>query len=551
MNVHNNLRKYFIIIGIIVLCGTALFAVSKADVFKQIAVSQKLINDVYKYIVSNYADEIDVEQFTKKSIRNILNDLDPYTVFMEPEEGEGIDLLTKGKYGGVGMEIGKRDGKITVVAPMADTPTMRAGIISGDVIVKIDTVVVKDMNLNEVARLIRGKKGTKVTLSIQRVGSDGVMKFTMIREDIKVKDVAYTGMLNDRIGYILLTRFSKNAAPGMEKALDQLKKENAEAIILDLRNNPGGLLQSSIDILDMFLPKGEKLLSTKGRTKGSNRTFFSKKDPVISSEIKLAILINEGSASASEIVSGAIQDLDRGVIIGRRSFGKGLVQSVYRLDEDRRLKMTTAKYYIPSGRLIQNPGYAEEEIIINVSEQDSLFATVRGRKVKGGGGIMPDYEIEVHKFGPLTQECWRQGVFFTYVQKRKQNYSSFDEVLQTEGLIEEFYVYLKELDLDIRIVGESQYNEFKTKLSEIDSTNVELNSAFEIIDGFFVREEASLFDKEMEDIRIRLLAEFANHYNGKEGRIQFTLQSDKHVEKAISILDDQVTYRDVLRLEYE
>jgi len=551
MNVHNNLRKYFIITGIIVLCGTALFAVSKADVFKQIAVSQKLINDVYKYIVSNYADEIDVEQFTKKSIRNILNDLDPYTVFMEPEEGEGIDLLTKGKYGGVGMEIGKRDGKITVVAPMADTPTMRAGIISGDVIVKIDTVVVKDMNLNEVARLIRGKKGTKVTLSIQRVGSDGVMKFTMIREDIKVKDVAYTGMLNDRIGYILLTRFSKNAAPGMEKALDQLKKENAEAIILDLRNNPGGLLQSSIDILDMFLPKGEKLLSTKGRTKGSNRTFFSKKDPVISSEIKLAILINEGSASASEIVSGAIQDLDRGVIIGRRSFGKGLVQSVYRLDEDRRLKMTTAKYYIPSGRLIQNPGYAEEEIIINVSEQDSLFATVRGRKVKGGGGIMPDYEIEVHKFGPLTQECWRQGVFFTYVQKRKQNYSSFDEVLQTEGLIEEFYVYLKELDLDIRIVGESQYNEFKTKLSEIDSTNVELNSAFEIIDGFFVREEASLFDKEMEDIRIRLLAEFANHYNGKEGRIQFTLQSDKHVEKAISILDDQVTYRDVLRLEYE
>ena len=328
-------RKYLFVVGIIILCGTVLFAVSKADIFKQVAVSQKLINDVYKYIVTNYADEIDVEKFTRKSIRNILNDLDPYTVLMEPEEGEGIDLLTKGKYGGVGMEIGKRDGKITVVAPMADSPTMRAGITSGDVIVKIDTVVAKDMNLNDVARLIRGEKGTEVTLSIQRAGMDNVIKFTMIREDIKVKDVAYSGMLNDRIGYILLTRFSKNAAPGMKKAIDQLKEQKAEAIILDLRNNPGGLLQSSIDILDMFLPKGEKLLSTKGRTKGSNRTFFSKKDPVISSEIKLAILINEGSASASEIVSGAIQDLDRGVIIGRRSFGKGLVQSVYRLDEDR------------------------------------------------------------------------------------------------------------------------------------------------------------------------------------------------------------------------
>ena len=551
MKVNNIQRKYLLVVGIIILCGTALFAVSKADIFKQVAVSQKLINDVYKYIVTNYADEIDVEKFTRKSIRNILNDLDPFTVFMEPEEGEGIDLLTKGKYGGVGMEIGKRDGEITVVAPMADSPTMRAGIISGDIIVKIDTVVAKDMNLNDVAKLIRGEKGTEVTLSIQRAGVDNVIKFTMIREDIKVKDVAYSGMLNDRIGYILLTRFSKNAAPGMKKAIDQLKEQKAEAIILDLRNNPGGLLQSSIDILDMFLPKGEKLLSTKGRTKGSNRTFFAKKDPVIPSDIKVAILINEGSASASEIVSGAIQDLDRGVIIGRRSFGKGLVQSVYQLDEKRRLKMTTAKYYIPSGRLIQNPEYIDENIIIDVSEQDTLFATVKGRKVKGGGGIMPDYEVEVHKYGSLTRECLRQGILFSYVQKRKQNYSSFDEVLATEYLIEEFYVYLKEQDLDISIDGESNYNDFKAKLSSIDSTNTELNSAFEIIDGFFVQEEASLFDKESEDIRKWLLAEFANHYNGKEGRIQFTLQSDEHVEKAISILDDQVAYRNVLKLENE
>ena len=551
MKVNNIQRKYLFVVGIIILCGTALFAVSKADIFKQVAVNQKLINDVYKYIVTNYADEIDVEKFTRKSIRNILNDLDPFTVFMEPEEGEGIDLLTKGKYGGVGMEIGKRDGEITVVAPMADSPTMRAGIISGDVIVKIDTVVAKDMNLNDVARLIRGEKGTEVTLSIQRAGVDNVIKFTMIREDIKVKDVAYSGMLNDRIGYILLTRFSKNAAPGMKKAIDQLKEQKAEAIILDLRNNPGGLLQSSIEILDMFLPKGEKLLSTKGRTKGSNRTFFAKKDPVIPSDIKVAILINEGSASASEIVSGAIQDLDRGVIIGRRSFGKGLVQSVYQLDKERRLKMTTAKYYIPSGRLIQNSGYIDKDIINDVSEQDTLFATVKGRKVKGGGGIMPDYEVEVHKYGPLTRECWRQGILFTYVQKRKQNYSSFDEVLATEDLIEDFYVYLKEQDLDISIDGESNYNDFKAKLSSIDSTNAELNSAFEIIDGFFVDKEASLFDKESEDIRKWLLAEFANHYNGKEGRIQFTLQSDEHVEKAISILDDQVAYRNVLRLENE
>ena len=547
MKMKKNQTRYLIILCIIIFGGSTIFAISKSDVFKQIAVSQKLINDVYKYIVSNYADELDIDKFTKSSIEDILGNLDPYTVFMEPEEGEGIDLLTKGKYGGVGMEIGKRDGKLTVIAPMDDSPTMRVGIISGDIIVKIDTINTEKLNLNAAAKLIRGEKGTAVTLIIQRGNSDKEMEFILIRDDIKIKDVAYTGMVNDKTGYILLTRFSRNSSPEMQKALTKLKKEKAESIILDLRNNPGGLLQSSIDILDMLLPKNQLLLSTKGRTKGSNRTFYSKRDPIISEDIKLAVLINGGSASASEIVSGTIQDLDRGVIIGNRSFGKGLVQSVYNLDDKNRLKMTTAKYYIPSGRLIQSSGYVEENIIIEFSVEDSLYHTSGGRIVEGGGGIMPDHTVDNKTYGPLTQECWRKGSYFTFVQSRREKYSSFDEVTETENLLEEFQSYIETVDMDIHLIGETQFNNLKEKLHSVDSTNKDLLDAFELMENYFTYEKDGLFEKESEDIFKNLLSEFANYYKGKEGRIQFNLKHDKALEKAISILEDQVVYNNVFR----
>jgi len=246
------------------------------------------------------------------------------------------------------------------------------------------------------------------------LGEDESIDFHLTRADIKVHDVSFAEMIDEDTGYIVLSRFSKNAPKEMESALQSLMDQNMKNLILDLRNNPGGLLSSAIEILEFVIPKGEKLLSTRGRNKESNREFISRKKPILDEKVKLALLINEGSASASEIVSGVIQDLDRGIIVGKRSFGKGLVQSVIGIDQKRSLKITTAKYYIPSGRLIQKPGYLNEDVIISNTETDTLFTTKTGRSVKGGGGIYPDYVIEEEKMGPLARECWRKSYFFFF-----------------------------------------------------------------------------------------------------------------------------------------
>ena len=355
-------NKKFIRISVLSIAVIAIslfsLALTKSDVYRELARSQRLINEVYKSLITRYADRLATEKFTKTVINNILDDLDPYTVYMEEDEKEGLDLLTRGKYGGVGINLGERDKKLTVISPIDDSPAKRKGIIAGDIIVKIDESPTAEMSLDDAASHIRGPKGTDVTLSIKRFGNEQLIDFVLTRDDITVKDVTYAGMLDNETGYIRLTRFSKNSGPELRSSILNLQRDNARRIIIDLRYNPGGLLQSAIEILDMLLPKGELLLSTKGRLPEANKRYTARKKPIIEDDVKIAILINEGSASASEIIAGTVQDLDRGVIIGTPSFGKGLVQSVYGLGGSgkRSLKVTTAKYYIPSGRLIQKPG---------------------------------------------------------------------------------------------------------------------------------------------------------------------------------------------------
>ena len=305
----------------------------------------------------NYVDDIDIEAFTKLSINNMLSDLDPYTVFMEKEEKSGIEMLTRGKYGGVGIVIGKREKRLTVITPMEDSPAKNAGIISGDKIFYIDSVDTKDLTMDDAAKLIRGKKGSKVTLGIKRFDEEDLIYFTLKREEIKVKDVSYSGMLDENTGYIRLNRFSKNSDIEVKNALEKLMQENMSGLIFDLRDNPGGLLNAAVNILDLFIPKGQLLVWTEGKTKKSTREYKSRNNPIVPEDLNITILVNRGSASASEIIAGTMQDLDRAVVIGRSTFGKGLVQTVVNIDKDRALKLTTAKYYIPSGRLIQKPGY--------------------------------------------------------------------------------------------------------------------------------------------------------------------------------------------------
>ena len=537
------IRISFLSITVIAISLFSL-ASTKSDVYRELARSQRLINEVYKSLITRYADRLDTEKFTKVVINNILDDLDPYTVYMEEDEKEGLDLLTRGKYGGVGINLGERDKKLTVISPMDDSPAKRKGIIAGDIIVKIDGLLTEEMSLDNAASHIRGPKGTDVTLFIKRFGDEQLIEFVLTRDDITVKDVAYAGMLDNETGYIRLTRFSKNSGPEMRSAILNLQHDNASRFIIDLRDNPGGLLQSAIEILDMLIPKGELLLSTKGRMPEANKRYIARKTPIIEDDVKIAILINEGSASASEIISGTIQDLDRGVIVGTPSFGKGLVQSVYGLDSSgkRSLKVTTAKYYVPSGRLIQKPGYINDKLVIRDEKEDSVFVTVGGRNVKGEGGITPDYEVVMPKSTPLLLECWRKGLFFSFAQEWQHKYDSYEDALIDLDLMADFKVFIDAHEVDVTTEGEKQFQEARTKITALDSTNMDLTMAFDFVETFIIDREATLFEAEKDDLRRRLLLELVGIMQGTEFRVAESIKDDPVVIKAKEILQDPVAY---------
>ena len=522
-------------------------AATKQDIYRKIKDSQRTINSVYKYLITHYVDDIDLEKFTKMSIDNMLSDLDPYTVYLVDDQKSNLDMLTKGKYGGVGIQIGKRDDVITVIAPTEDSPAKRAGIMAGDILIKIDGNDTKSMSMDDAAKLIRGKEGTDVILTIERFGEGAPLDFILTREDIPVKDVSYYGMLDETIGYIRLNRFSKNSAIEVEKAIVSLSNNDLSSIVLDLRDNPGGLLNSAVSILDMFIKKDELLVWTAGKARQSNKKYFSKSNPIVSDDIQIAVLINGGSASASEIVAGVIQDLDRGIVVGRQSFGKGLVQTVYNLDRDKALKVTTAKYYIPSGRLIQRDGYLPEEILADTVKADSLFETVGGRMVKSGKGIMPDYVIENDERKPILFASLRKGLFFSYVQKNKHLYDSFESVKNDPVLISkiENYIMSHEEDLDIKLDGENNYIDAREKLMLLDSNDISITGAIDLLDSYFEEKAITQFDREKNDINEWMLMEFAKHFDGEQGRMSVSKTIDNDISKAMSILEDPFTYRDV------
>ena len=434
-----------------------------------------------------------------------------------------------------------------MIAPTEDSPAKRAGIMAGDILIKIDGNDTKSMSMEDAAKLIRGKEGTDVTLTIERFSEGAPLDFILTREDIPVKDVSYYGMLDETIGYIRLNRFSKNSAVEVEKAIVSLSNNDLSSIVLDLRDNPGGLLNSAVSILDMFIEKDELLVWTSGKARQSNKKYFSKSDPIVSDDIQIAVLINGGSASASEIVAGVMQDLDRGIVVGRQSFGKGLVQTVYNLDRNKALKVTTAKYYIPSGRLIQRDGYLPEEILADTVKADSLFETVGGREVKGGKGITPDYVIENDERKPILFASLRKGLFFSYVQKNKHLYDSFESVKNDPVLISkiENYIMSHEEDLDIKLDGENNYIDAREKLMLLDSNDISITGAIDLLDSYFEEKAITQFDRERNDIHEWMLMEFAKHFDGEQGRMSVSKTIDNDISKAMSILEDPFTYRDV------
>ncbi|MEC7821686.1 MAG: S41 family peptidase [Candidatus Neomarinimicrobiota bacterium] len=537
------MKKYGLKIFLPIVIVTAILslAITQSSYYRKIGKSQQLINRVYNQIFSTYVHQIDPETFTKDAINGITQKLDPFTEYMVDDEQHNINVLSKGKYGGVGIQLSYRNNTMSVVAPMDGGPAKSAGIISGDIILKVDDIDVKKFSFNEAAAKIRGEKGTKVKLTVKRFGDSDPIEFNLTRSEIIVKTVTYAGMLTESTGYIRLNRFNKNSPIELQKSISSLLNDKATSLIFDLRDNAGGLLTAAVSMLDMMIDKNTTLVSTKGRTKDSNRTFYSRRDPIIPKDIKIAILINQGSASASEIVAGSIQDLDRGIVIGQKSFGKGLVQTQYSFDDKRSIKITTARYYIPSGRFIQKRDYIDEKYIMNASDEDSIFTTIGGRIVYGNGGIAPDSTVVPDSLKSLSSQYWRNGHFYTFSQENKHNYKTFKSVENDKNLLKKFEKYIDTKD-KIFLPGEKDLNLAKVKISKLDSTDSEVNKALDLLSDFYDREEKKRRKSEESEIKELLLLEFAGLFNGTEGRLIQALKNDETVQTAIDILSNNSAY---------
>ena len=445
------------------------------NIYKQIT----LLGKVAKVIYTDYVDPIDYRKLIKGAIDGMTSTLDPHTVFFTPTQYKELQVDTRGKFGGLGIQIGIRNGWLTIIAPIEGTPAYRAGLQAGDRIIKIEGKSTWGITVEQAVKKLRGEPGTKVTITIQREGEPEPFDVTITRDIIEIKPVPFYGMTEEGVGYIRLSSFSAEAGQAVKNALEDLMSQGAKGIILDLRYNPGGLLSQAVAVANQFLPKDALVVYTKGRSFFQNRQYYTDHDGVYK-EGKLIVLVDRGSASASEIVAGAIQDHDRGLIMGMNTFGKGLVQSIRPLDGGTALKITTAKYYIPSGRCIQKEDYLlrrncaiiPDTALYNPDTLDPwswiyerqppdtsdtskakkerekpIFYTAKGRVVYGGGGITPDIKFEPPLLTRLEAELERKGLFFDfavhYVATHKNAIKSPDFEV-TDEMIEEFKKFLKE-----------------------------------------------------------------------------------------------------------
>ena len=544
-----------LIISTVLFVGmlTGLVLADGPDLYFQIRKNIGLFGRVYREITAKYVDEVDPEDFLRAGIEGMLATLDPYTVYFDKKAGENLKIMTTGKYGGLGIQIGIRgkDKVLTVIAPIEGTPAARLGIHAGDRIIEIEGNSTKGYSLEKTVSLLRGKPGTKVTITISRAGVSEPLHFTITREEITVKDVPYYGFIEDGIGYIKLSRFSKNAGSELERAIKDLHGKGLEGLILDLRSNPGGLLQAAVEVSDKLVKKEGLIVSTKGRMAGANQEYRAVEDPVLG-EIPLVVLVNGGSASASEIVAGAVQDLDRGVVIGTPTFGKGLVQTVIALDRENSLKITTAKYYTPSGRLIQRVDYfnhedAQSPLVSGEGEpgEREEFETASGRAVYGEGGIEPDIEVEVPRPDRLGIELWRQGMFFNFAVDFFSRHPDLDTVIVDDSVVEDFKEYLQKVEFTYKIEGMKELEDLKKKVED-KHYGPDVLTEIDKLRGMLEAEKDGDFDKSRQYIQHGLEAEIADKLSGPAGRYQASFKWDPQVIRAVGVLQKPDVYQKVL-----
>lgn len=546
--------KYLRFIAIL-LVFTALTAgaQTKKNNF-EISKSIDIYNNVLRQLNMYYVDEIDPAELNENAINAMLEGLDPYTVFISESQIEDVKLMTTGEYGGIGAIIQYFDGKSQISEPYEGFPAAKAGLIPGDIFLEVNGIDVTGKNTSEVSELLKGTPGTIVKLKMQRPGEKEPFVKELKREKIKIDNIPYYTVFDNGVGYAILSQFTKDCARELKDVIVEMKKNHElKGFILDLRGNGGGLLAEAVDIVNMFVPKNKLVVYQKGKVAEHNYNHYTQHEP-LDLDIPLVILVNEGSASASEIVSGSIQDFDRGVIVGQRTFGKGLVQNIFPMSYNTQIKVTVAHYYLPSNRCIQEIDYSKKKknVADTLAKNDTLgkaFHTANGRVVYEGHGIQPDVKIEPTMASTITMNLYAKNLFFKYANKYYREHKSIKsakdfQISDTE--YEDFMQFVKDEGFTFTSQSEKEIKELErvAKLEGyLEDIQPMLDEAKAKIE---VEKTKDLLDNRSE-IEEMLEAEIVSRYYYQKGRIIATLDDDPELAKAFEVILNQEEYNNILK----
>jgi carboxyl-terminal processing protease len=535
----------FLAIGTILFGGVATTVIENGNYF-EIAKNIEIFANLYKEVNTYYVDEINPSTLMKTGIDAMMESLDPYTNYISETQIEGYRFITEGKYNGIGADIRLIDELPTIVSPYLDAPAQKAGLKAGDKIIAIDGKDTKGKTTDEVSAFLKGYPGTEVELTISRPGQDKPLNITLVRDEVSVSNIPYSGMVSGDVGYVALTTFTRDAGQNIAKALRDLKTEqpNLKGVILDLRDNGGGLLAEAVNLCNVFVPKDELVVTTKGKVKEWDRSFRTLNPPV-DMEVPLIVLINKGSASASEIVSGTIQDLDRGVLLGQRSYGKGLVQNTRDIGYNAKVKMTTAKYYIPSGRCIQAVEYKDGKPVDVPEDKRAKFKTRNGRLVLDGGGVKPDVLLDHDAGSNILQTLEEKNVVFKYVTEwmlKNPEVKSLEDFHFTAW--EDFVQFLNKQNYDFDTETEKLLKDLKEK----SKTGGYLAAAdIQALEAKVIAAKKTDIEKHKERITDMIEKEIVSRFFYEKGRIQMGLRNDLEIKEAIKLFGDKAKYDAILK----
>ncbi|MBD0831266.1 S41 family peptidase [Aestuariibaculum sediminum] len=541
------LLKKSVIIPVLA-CGLFLTTTAFKNDFFEIAKQLEIFTTLFKELNMNYVDETNPGDLMDTAIKSMLADLDPYTNFMNEQDVEAARINNTGDYTGIGAKIKTLKDKLIVIEPYKDYPADKAGLKAGDEILKVGNILIQDYKDNA-GELLRGVTGSSVEVTYKRQGK--TFTTTIDRAEVEIKAVPYYSKINDNTGYIVLSRFNEKAASETNYALRDLKAQGAQRIILDLRGNPGGLLNEAIKIVNLFVPKGQLVVTTKSKVKKYNKTYYTQDEP-IDTEIPLVVLIDGSSASASEIVSGSLQDLDRAVIVGSRSFGKGLVQRPKQLIYGTQVKITISRYYTPSGRCIQALDYwhrNEKGEAVRVKQENyNEYKTKSGRKVFDGGGIFPDARVETSNNPAITNAILKNNLIFDFATKYYYNHKveNIDNFKLTDSDFNDFKSYLKSNNFSFETETEKALNKAYEAATK-EELNITIDKDFKTLINNLNKSKTSILDDNKDYLLELLTEEIVKRYVYREGLYDYYKTHDNEIKKATEILSNPSVYNGFLR----